>query len=111
MNAISAQDLAAIERCRTLGQPADRLMLSNWSAQGQSLESLVFHRCDRRGARFAYAALAHASFIGCDLRGADFPDARLERVEGAKTFVALDQPERLAELITAFMRETAPAPA
>jgi pimeloyl-ACP methyl ester carboxylesterase len=30
---------------------------------------------------------------------ATFPNARLERVEGARTFVSLDAPERLAELI------------
>lgn len=39
------------------------------------------------------------------------PDARIERIEGAKTFVALDQPERLAEAIAAFVRETAPTSA
>jgi pimeloyl-ACP methyl ester carboxylesterase len=31
-----------------------------------------------------------------------FPDARLERVENARTFVQLDAPERVAELIGAF---------
>jgi pimeloyl-ACP methyl ester carboxylesterase len=35
----------------------------------------------------------------------DFPDARLERVEDSYTFVALDQPQRTAELIAAFARE------
>ncbi|MGI9019161.1 MAG: alpha/beta fold hydrolase [Solirubrobacterales bacterium] len=39
----------------------------------------------------------------------DIPDARLERIADARTFVALDQPERLAEVIGAFMRETAGA--
>ena len=39
------------------------------------------------------------------------PDARIETIADAKTFVALDQPKRLAEVVTAFMRETAPAPA
>lgn len=39
------------------------------------------------------------------------PDSRIEWIEGAKTFVALDQPKRLAEAITAFMREGAPSPA
>jgi pimeloyl-ACP methyl ester carboxylesterase len=38
------------------------------------------------------------------------PDARLEPIEDARTFVPLDQPERLAELIGAFMRETSGAP-
>ena len=37
------------------------------------------------------------------------PDARIETIPDAKTFVALDQPERLAEVIAAFMHETAPA--
>ena len=40
-----------------------------------------------------------------------FPDARIERMEGAKTFVPLDQPERLAEAIVAFMREGSPVQA
>ncbi len=39
-----------------------------------------------------------------------FPDARLERVEDCTTFVSLDQPERLAELIEAFVAQTAAAP-
>jgi pimeloyl-ACP methyl ester carboxylesterase len=37
------------------------------------------------------------------------PDARLETIEDAKTFVPLDQPERLAELIEAFVAESAKA--
>lgn len=37
-----------------------------------------------------------------------FPDARLARVARARTFVSEDQPRRLAELIAAFLRETAP---
>lgn len=39
------------------------------------------------------------------------PDARVETISDAKTFVAFDQPERLAEVIGAFMRETSSAPA
>jgi pimeloyl-ACP methyl ester carboxylesterase len=39
------------------------------------------------------------------------PDSRLELIEDAKTFVPLDQPDRLADAITAFMREESPAPA
>jgi pimeloyl-ACP methyl ester carboxylesterase len=38
------------------------------------------------------------------------PDARLELIEDARTFVPLDQPKRLAELITSFMRETSDDP-
>lgn len=34
-----------------------------------------------------------------------FPDARLERIEDARTFVSEDQPERTAHLIAAFMRD------
>ena len=37
------------------------------------------------------------------------PGARLEWIDDAKTFLALDQPEVLAERIGAFMRETSPA--
>jgi pimeloyl-ACP methyl ester carboxylesterase len=39
------------------------------------------------------------------------PNARIERIPGAKTFVALDQPERLADAIASFVRETSPTPA
>jgi pimeloyl-ACP methyl ester carboxylesterase len=38
---------------------------------------------------------------------ATIPDARFELVEGARTFSPEDRPERLAELIAAFARETA----
>lgn len=37
---------------------------------------------------------------------ADFPDARLEVLDEASTFVMLDQPERLAAAITAFVEGT-----
>jgi pimeloyl-ACP methyl ester carboxylesterase len=36
------------------------------------------------------------------------PDARVEPIEDAKTFVSLDQPERVAELIAAFVGASAP---
>jgi pimeloyl-ACP methyl ester carboxylesterase len=39
------------------------------------------------------------------------PNARLEWIEGARTFSAEDSPERLADLIGSFVREPAPAPA
>jgi pimeloyl-ACP methyl ester carboxylesterase len=39
------------------------------------------------------------------------PDARLELIDGARTFSAEDRPERLAELIGAFARERQTAPA
>jgi pimeloyl-ACP methyl ester carboxylesterase len=38
---------------------------------------------------------------------ADIPDARFELVEDSRTFLPLDQPERLAELIAAFVERTA----
>jgi pimeloyl-ACP methyl ester carboxylesterase len=37
---------------------------------------------------------------------ADFPDARLEVIEGASTFVMLDQPDDVAATITAFVGDT-----
>jgi pimeloyl-ACP methyl ester carboxylesterase len=39
------------------------------------------------------------------------PDARIETIEDAKTFVSLDQPQRLAELIGAFVGSTTTATA
>ena len=41
---------------------------------------------------------------------AAFPDARLEWIEDARTFVSLDQPQRLAELVERFVTTTAGAP-
>jgi pimeloyl-ACP methyl ester carboxylesterase len=38
-----------------------------------------------------------------------FPNARLERIEDSYTFVAVDQPERTAQVIREFVRETAEA--
>jgi pimeloyl-ACP methyl ester carboxylesterase len=38
-------------------------------------------------------------------------DARVERIPESKTFVSIDQPERLADLIGSFIREPHPAPA
>jgi hypothetical protein len=37
------------------------------------------------------------------------PNARLEWIEGARTFSMEDRPERLAELIGSFVREPAAA--
>jgi pimeloyl-ACP methyl ester carboxylesterase len=37
-----------------------------------------------------------------------FPNARLELIEDSYTFVAIDQPERTADLIAAFAREPVP---
>ena len=42
---------------------------------------------------------------------AAIPDSRLERIEDAYTYVSEDQPERLAELIAAFVRDTQAQPA
>jgi pimeloyl-ACP methyl ester carboxylesterase len=42
---------------------------------------------------------------------AAIPGARLERIEDSWTYVCEDQPERLAELITEFVRETRSQPA
>jgi pimeloyl-ACP methyl ester carboxylesterase len=41
----------------------------------------------------------------------DLPNARLEWIENARTFVSEDHPDRLAELIAGFVREPASAPA
>jgi pimeloyl-ACP methyl ester carboxylesterase len=46
-----------------------------------------------------------------DRLAASMPDARVERIPGSKTFVSIDQPERLAKAIRDFVREPAPAPA
>ena len=39
------------------------------------------------------------------------PDARIKTIPDAKTFVSLDQPKRLADVIAAFIEETSAAPA
>jgi pimeloyl-ACP methyl ester carboxylesterase len=40
-----------------------------------------------------------------------FPNARLERIEDSYTFAPEDQPQKVAQLIGAFMKESAPATA
>jgi pimeloyl-ACP methyl ester carboxylesterase len=47
--------------------------------------------------------IAHAERLG-----ASMPNARVVRIPDSKTFVSIDQPERLASAIAAFMRETKP---
>jgi pimeloyl-ACP methyl ester carboxylesterase len=42
---------------------------------------------------------------------ATIPNARLERIEDSYTYVSLDQPRRLANLISAFVRESQSSPA
>jgi pimeloyl-ACP methyl ester carboxylesterase len=42
---------------------------------------------------------------------ATMPDARIVRIPDSKTFISLDQPDRLAQEIAGFMRETQPAAA
>jgi pimeloyl-ACP methyl ester carboxylesterase len=46
-----------------------------------------------------------------DRLAASMPDARVVRIPDAKTFVSLDQPERLAEEIAGFVRATKPVTA
>ena len=46
-------------------------------------------------------AIRHAERLAARL-----PDARIERIADAKTFVSLDQPQRLAEAIAAFVAAT-----
>jgi pimeloyl-ACP methyl ester carboxylesterase len=46
-----------------------------------------------------------------DRLAASMPDARVVRIPDAKTFVSLDQPERLAEEISGFVRATKPVTA
>jgi pimeloyl-ACP methyl ester carboxylesterase len=43
-----------------------------------------------------------------DRLAAAMPNARVERIPDAKTFVSIDQPDRLAEAIRAFVREPSP---
>ena len=42
---------------------------------------------------------------------AAFPAARLERIEDSYTFVSIDQPRRLADLITEFASQESAVPA
>jgi pimeloyl-ACP methyl ester carboxylesterase len=76
--------LEAAERLREFDRPA----LIAWATEDRFFKL-------RNGKRLAEA----------------IPDARLELIEDARTFVPLDQPERLAELIAAFIEETSGAAA
>jgi pimeloyl-ACP methyl ester carboxylesterase len=73
------QTLAAAERLRTF----DRPVLIAWAPE------------DR------FFKLRYAQRLATEI-----PGARLERIEDALTFVPLDQPERTAELIATFARDT-----
>jgi pimeloyl-ACP methyl ester carboxylesterase len=79
-----AHTLAAAERLREFGRP----VLIAWS------------RADK------FFPPAHGERLA-----ALIPDARLEWIEGARTFSAEDEPERVAALIDAFARQPAPAQA
>jgi pimeloyl-ACP methyl ester carboxylesterase len=57
------------------------------------------------GARDKFFPLRHAERLR-----AVFPNGRLEKIENARTFVPLDAPERLAELIGGFVAEPGAAP-
>jgi pimeloyl-ACP methyl ester carboxylesterase len=74
--------LEAAERLRDFGRPA----LIAWAPDDRFFK-LIY------GERLAAA----------------IPDARLVRIEDSRTFVSEDQPERLAELIRGFVRETSGA--
>lgn len=78
----TADTLAAAEKLRAF----DRPVLLAWAPE------------DR------FFPFAHAERLA-DL----IPDARLERIGDARTFVSEDQPEQLAELIAGFVREPARA--
>lgn len=58
------------------------------------------------GTRDRFFRLADAQRLA-----ATIPDARSVEIEGAKTFVALDQPQRLAEEIATFVAEPSQTPA
>jgi pimeloyl-ACP methyl ester carboxylesterase len=76
------QTLEAAERLRSFGRP----VLLAWAPE------------DR------FFKLRYAERLA-----AEIPGARLERIEDARTFVPVDQPERTAELIAGFVREPAAA--
>lgn len=76
----------------------------------QTIEAAERLRSFERPLRFAWGTddrflkLAHAERLA-----AIVPDARIEPIADAGTFVALDQPARVAELIAGFVREPAAA--
>jgi pimeloyl-ACP methyl ester carboxylesterase len=78
------QTLDAAERLRTLGLP----LLLAWAPADRSF-------------KLRYA----------ERMAAEVPGARLERIEDAFTFVPVDQPERTAQLIAGFVRESTRAAA
>lgn len=97
----------------TMNDPAvrrDARKLTVGAHKRQTLEAAQGLRSFERPVRFAWASedrffrLADAERLA-----AMVPDARIETIADAKTFVSLDQPERVAELIAGFMAER-PAP-
>lgn len=93
----------------TLSDPAvkrDAGKLTAGAHKRHTLEAAQGLRSFERPVRFAWASedrffrLADAERLA-----AMVPDARIETIADAKTFVSLDQPERVAELIAGFMAE------
>lgn len=76
--------MAAIEKLRSWDRPA----LIAWSREDK------------------FFPVEHGEKLAADL-----PNARLELIDGARTFSAEDRPERLAELIAEFVREPVSEPA
>lgn len=91
------------------GVRRDALRFLKAISRRQTLDAAAKLRSFRRPALIAWAPrdpffkLKFAERLASDL-----PDARLELVEGSRTFMSEDQPERLAELIAEFAGAPAP---
>ena len=76
--------------------------LKNWASKDLADVATRLHRFDRP-VLIAWAPEDRFFKVALGERlAATFPDARLVRIPDARTFVALDQPERLAEEIASF---------
>jgi pimeloyl-ACP methyl ester carboxylesterase len=79
------------------------------SSPNQTIEAARALESFQAPTLFAWAPEDHWFKVAqAERLAASMPDARVVRIPDAKTFVALDQPERLAEAIASFMRDTEP---
>jgi pimeloyl-ACP methyl ester carboxylesterase len=92
------------------GARRDAMKLLRGISKRQTLEAAERLRSFERPVLLAWAPEdKFFKFSYAERLASDIPNARLERIEDARSFVPVDQPVRTAELIAAFAREPQPA--
>ena len=88
------------------GVRRDARKLTGGAHKRHTLAAAEALRGFERPVRFAWAPEDHLFRLAdAERLAAMVPDGRIERVPDAKTFVSLDQPQRVAELVAGFVQE------